>query len=77
MNTPTQRDRLEARARELMSIVPRGIGARAPEWIVAELKDIATQLPLLDDGRHWTQAQGDTLAKIVSKDISLSRKVQS
>jgi len=74
MNTPTQRDRLEARARYLNYILSSGeqVGRLG---IVAELKNVATQLMELQAGDHFTQAQGDTLAKIVCRDIGNHSKV--
>lgn len=73
MSNTTQRGRLEARAEQLMRILSSGekVGR---DRIVAELKGVATELQALQSGTHWTQAQGDTLAKIVQRDISLSKK---
>lgn len=74
MGTTTQRDRLEARRDQLIRMLQSDETVFRAR-ITNELKDVATQLEALQMGTHWTQAQGDTLAKIVSNEIGLSAKV--
>lgn len=70
----TQYEHLESRRDHLLRILQSGETAGRGQ-IAIELRDIATQLEALRMGTHRTQAQGETLARIVTNELNTSRKV--
>lgn len=71
----TDRQKLEAKQKELIRVLSSGEHVLR-DGIVTQLRDTIDTLAALDNGGHFTQVQGDTLAKIVSRELSLIVPVQ-
>ena len=71
----TQRQRLETERDELLALLNNHYTPTpARPQLTKELRRVVDEIAALDAGSHWTQAQGDTLQKIVINDLASNRR---
>ena len=69
----TDRQKLEAKQEELVRILSSGEKVMRNS-IVTQLHDTIDTIAELDAAKHFTQMQGDTLVKIVLRELSLTQR---